>query len=267
MFDFLVGFSYPWQGLKILFQPRYRRLAWWPVVINVVLFSATFYYLAVLFNRWLDSIFSYWWMEWLEWLLWPLFVLLIMSALVFGFARLANLIGVLFNARLCQALMQARPEDPLTQAAERQTWRNNLRMIGHEVKKLSYFLLWFVPLTFLSSLPGIGMPAQIVLLYLGIYWCALEYMDYPLSEAGFSLPKVRQRLAHQRMLTLGFGTGQLLLSLTPLVNLLAIPVGVAAATRMCQEQPPQDKKELSALKTSLANVREFWKNSRQSDKS
>ncbi len=237
MRDFLLGFSYPWRSLSILLQPRIRRLAWWPIAINIIVFAMAVYYLAATFSSWLDSMLP-WWLEWLAWLLWPLFVLMILAVLVFAFARLANMIALPFNVRLCQALLQMRPEDPLALAAQRQTWRSSLRMLPHEAAKLLAFLIWFAPLTALSFVPVVGMPARLVLLFFGIYWCALEYIDYPLSEAGHTLRQMRARLAQQRFLMLGFGTGQMLLSLAPLLNLLAIPVGVAAATRLCQEHPP-----------------------------
>ena len=238
--DFLLGFSYPWRGFRTLCQPRFRRLAAWPIAINIALFSAAVYYLAAAFSQWMGNFFP-WWLEWLEWLLWPVFALMVLVTLAFGFARFANLIAVPFNARLCQALMQARPEDPLTLAAQRQSWRNNLRILRHEAAKLGAWLLWFAPLLLLTFIPVIGQLAQLVLTYLAVYWCALEYIDYPLSEAGVPLGALRIRLSEQRLLMLGFGTGQMLLMLVPLLNLVAIPAGVAAATRLCQEHPPPSR--------------------------
>ena len=237
MKDFLIGFGYPWRGLGILLQPRLRALAWWPIIINAVLFSVALYYLVVQINDWISELLPGW-LIWLEWLLWPLFMLIALAVTLFSFARIANLIAAPFNARLCRMLMRMRPEDPLTQAAEKQTWRNDLRLVGHEILKLSVFLVWFLPLLALSTIPFVGFLAQIVLLYFGMYWCALEYLDYPLSEAGVTLPQLRERIRQQRILMLGFGAGQLLLSLTPVFNLVSVPAGVVAATRLCQERPP-----------------------------
>ena len=236
MKDFLIGFGYPWRGLGVLFQPRLRALAWWPIVINAVLFSVAFYFLVIEVNNWISDLLPGW-LAWLEWLLLPLFMLIALAATLFSFARIANLIAVPFNARLCRALMRMKPDDPLTQAAEKQTWRNDFRLVGHEVLKLAVYLAWFLPLLAMSFIPFIGFLAQIVLLYYGIYWCALEYLDYPLSEAGTPMRQIRTRLREQRFLTLGFGAGQLLLSLTPVFNLMSVPAGVVAATRLCQQNP------------------------------
>ncbi len=236
MKSFLIGFGYPWRGLGILFQPRLRALAWWPIIINAILFSVAFYFLVIEVNHWISELLPGW-LAWLEWLLWPLFMLIALAATLFSFSRIANLIGVPFHARLCRALMQMQPDDPLTQAAKAQGWRNDVRLIGHEVLKLALYLAVFLPLLALSFLPGIGFLAQAVLLYYGIYWCALEYLDYPLSEAGTPMRQIRSRLREQRLLTLGFGAGQFVLLLTPVLNLVAVPTGVVAATRLCQKHP------------------------------
>ena len=236
MKDFLVGFGYPWRGLAVLFQHRLRALAWWPIVISATLFSAALYFLVMEVNDWISSLLPGW-LAWLEWLLWPLFMLIALVATLFTFARIANLVAVPFNARLCRTLMRMRPNDPLTQAAEKQTWRNDLRLIGHEILKLAVYLAWFLPLLALSFLPFVGFLAQVVLLYFGMYWCAVEYLDYPLSEAGTSLRQVRARIKLQGTLALGFGAGQFLLTMTPILNLVAMPAGVVAATRLCQDRP------------------------------
>ena len=236
MKDFLIGFGYPWRGLSVLFQPRLRTLAWWPIVINVVLFSVAFYLLIIEVDDWISNLLPDW-LAWLEWLLWPLFMLIALVATLFSFARITNLIAAPFNARLCRTLMRMRSDDPLTQAAEKQTWRNDLRLIGHEILKLATYLVWFLPLLALSFLPFVGFLAQVVLVYFTIYWCAVEYLDYPLSEAGTPLRQLRRRIKRQGILALGFGTGQFLLSLTPVLNLVSVPAGVVAATRLCQDKP------------------------------
>ena len=236
MKDFLIGFGYPWRGLGVLFQPRLRRLAMWPIAINAVLFSVALYYLVTQVNRWVDSLLPGW-LAWLEWLLWPLFLVVALAATLFSFARIANMIALPFNTRICRTIIRMRPENPLAQAAKQQSWRNDFRMVGHEILKLSVYLVWFLPLLALSALPLVGMLAQVVLICFGIYWCALEYLDYPLSEAGIPLRQLRARMRQQQAMVLGFGTAQLLLSLTPVLNLVSIPAGVVAATRLCLERP------------------------------
>ena len=236
MIDFLQGFAQPWLGLGLLLRPGFRRLAAAPVLLNVVLYSAALYWLAVGLDRLLDRFLPAW-LGWLEWLLWPLLAALAATAVLFTFARLCNLLAAPFMARLCRRLLRQRPEHPLTRAAEAAGGRHALGALGHELLKLALFLPWFLPLAALSLLPLVGPLAALALAALGVWWNALEYLDYPLSEAGVPLRELRARLRRRRALMLGFGAGQLLLTLTPVLNLASVPAGAAAATRLCLRHP------------------------------
>ena len=238
MNSFLTGFGYPWRGLGFLFQPRLRRLALLPIVVNVVLFTIAFYFLAVYLDNWIDTLLP-WWLKWLEWLLWPLFALLALLATLFSFTRLANLIGMPFNTRLCHVLVRMQPDGALMQAVERRRQRNSLLLFSREILKLIVYLAWFLPLLTLSFIPVLGQVAQVVMLFFLAYWSAIEYLDYPLGEVGFSLKKLRACIREQGLLTLGFGAGQMILTLTPVLNLMAVPAGVVGATRLCQDHPPR----------------------------
>ena len=237
MTDFLRGFVQPWLGLGVLLRPGIARLALAPVALNVVLYAAALYGLALGLDRLIDDFLPAW-LSWLEWLLWPLLALLAAVLVLFTFARLCNLLAAPFTARLCRRRLRQRPEHPLAQAAEASGGRHVFGVLGHELLKLALFLPWFLPLAALSLLPLIGPFAALALAGFGIYWNALEYLDYPLSEAGVPLRGLRARLRQQRALLLGFGAGQLLLTLTPVLNLASVPAGAAGATRLCLRHPP-----------------------------
>jgi CysZ protein len=49
-------------------------------------------------------------------------------------------------------------------------------------------------------------------------------------------PDIRRELLQRRALSLGFGTGILFLTMIPVVNFVAMPVGVAGATRLYVER-------------------------------
>ena len=237
MTDFLRGFAQPWLGLGLLLRPGFARLALAPVVLNVVLYSAALYGLMAGLDRLLDDFLPAW-LAWLEWLLWPLLALLAAVLVLFTFARLCNLLAAPFTARLCRRLLRQRPEHPLAQAAAACGGRHVFAVLGHELLKLALFLPWFLPLAALSFAPLVGPLAALALAGLSVWWNALEYLDYPLSEAGMPLRELRARLRRQRPLLLGFGAGQLLLTLTPVLNLASVPAGAAGATRLCLRHPP-----------------------------
>ena len=237
MTDFLRGFVQPWLGLGLLLRPGVRRLALAPVALNAALYSAALYGLALGLDRLLDRLLPPW-LAWLEWLLWPLLALLAAALALFTFARLCNLLAAPFTARLCRRLLRQRPEHPLAQAAAACGGRGVFAALGHELLKLALFLPWFLPLAALSLLPLVGPLAALLLAGLSVWWNAFEYLDYPLSEAGLPLRELRARLRRQRALLLGFGAGQLLLTLTPVLNLASVPAGAAGATRLCLRHPP-----------------------------
>jgi CysZ protein len=59
---------------------------------------------------------------------------------------------------------------------------------------------------------------------------SLEYIDYPLSNNGREFPAAKNYAAQERGLTLGLGFSLTILTLLPIVNILAMPIGVAAGT-------------------------------------
>jgi CysZ protein len=61
---------------------------------------------------------------------------------------------------------------------------------------------------------------------------SLEYMDYPLGNRGMLFEDIRDYNRHNRMRSLGLGTGVFLLTSIPVINFLAMPVAVCAATRL-----------------------------------
>ena len=234
--DFLIGFSYPWRALRLLLNKRYRRLIWVPVVITMVVLSSTLTVVALNFQEWTTGILPGW-LAFLEWLLLPMLILVVLVAYYFTFVQVANLIASPFNARLCQVIMQESANEPLgIQTIPRSHLHSALRAVGREVLKFITYLMCFIGLGILFLLPLIGLLFAPLLIYFYIYWAAFEYLDYPMSEVGLPLPEVRKKIRAQRPLMLGFGAGQALLTLIPILNLVAVPSGAAAATRLYLEQ-------------------------------
>ncbi len=238
--DFLVGFSYPWRALSLLFDKRYRHLMWVPVVITLVVLSSTLTFVALNFHNWTAGILP-WWLAYLEWLLLPLLVLVILIAYYFTFVQISNLIASPFNARLCQTLMQEEAGEPLAvKTIPKSPLRSAVSAVGREVLKFITYIICLIGLGMLFLLPFVGLLFTPLLIYFYVYWSAFEYLDYPMGEAGFPLPDVRQKIRNQRALMLGFGAGQTLLTMIPLLNLVAVPTGAASATQLYLEQRQLD---------------------------
>ncbi len=73
------------QGWKLIGLPGIRRYVFLPLLVNVLLMGAAFWWLFTRLGSWIPSLMSHVpdWLQWLNYLLWPVVVLSIL--LVFGY--------------------------------------------------------------------------------------------------------------------------------------------------------------------------------------
>lgn len=77
------------------------------------------------------------------------------------------------------------------------------------------------------AFPPVGAPIGIAI---AIFLGGLDFFDIPLSTRGLRLRKKLGVIWRNKSLALGFGAAAYLLLLIPVVNMLALPVGVVGAT-------------------------------------
>ena len=107
-------------------------------------------------------------------------------------------------------------------------WRDILMSLIQELHKLLYFLALALPTLILAL---ILPPLAPVLWFLYTAWCAaLQYLDYPMANNAVPFRTQRARLRQNRADTLACGGAISLLTTIPVLNLVAMPVGVIAAT-------------------------------------
>lgn len=235
MKDFIAGFKYVFTSFGAIFKPGVRIYVLIPLLINALLFAGVLTYGANLLNDFINHWLTGWW-EWLRWLLWPLFVIVAMTVVFFCFSIVANLIAAPFNGFLAAAMelsITGAKTDADTGLA--QLPAEIIAAITSEFRKFIYFLIRAVPLILLFFIPLIQFAAPWLWLLFGAWMLALEYLDYPLGNHGISFARQKKLLQQKRRLTLGFGAGILLLTMIPVVNFLAIPVSVCAASRLYVE--------------------------------
>ncbi len=231
--DFVRGFGYLFRGLALVRRPGLRRFVVVPLLVNVLLFGVGVGYLVHEFSLWMERLTGWLpdWLDWLTWMLWPLFALTVLVVVFYTFSILANLIAAPFNSVLAaRAESLLRGEAP--RGSDASLLSEALRTIGSELRKLGYLLLWAIPLLILFIIPGVNLLAPLAWGLFGMWMLALEYADYPMGNHGLFFPQVRARVRQRRWLALGLGAGILLLSMIPLLNFLAMPVGVCAATAL-----------------------------------
>lgn len=226
------GAGYVLRGLRLIREPSVRVYVIIPLLINIVLFSAGIASIAwgldLVMDRFLPD-----WLDWLRFLLWPLFLIASLVIVFYGFTILANLVASPFNGMLAAAverhLTGSTEQTPFTFST---LWREILRTVGAELRKLAYFVLWALPCLLLFVIPGINVIAAPLWFAFGAWMLAIEYVDCPLGNHGQPFPVVKAKLRPQRRLALGFGGTVMGLTMIPIVNFIAMPVGVAAATAL-----------------------------------
>jgi len=236
MSDFITGFKYVFASFGAIFKPGVRFYTLIPLLINALLFAGVISYGANLLNDFINGWLTGGW-EWIRWLLWPLFVIVAMTVIFFCFSIVANLLGAPFNGFLAAAV-----EYRMT-GIKPDTGGGFARLPGEikkaalsEGRKFVYFILRVVPLILLFFIPFIQFAAPFIWVLFGAWMLALEYLDYPMGNHGIAFADQKNILKQRRRLTLGFGMGVLLLTMIPVVNFLAMPVGVCAATRLYVER-------------------------------
>ncbi len=231
-------------GLRLLFKPGIRIYVIVPLLLNSLLFATVIYFGASSLNDLIDWLTStYPWTSWLSWLLWPIFALISMTIVFFCFSIIANLIAAPFNGFLAEAVAAHLNKTPQSQPFDFKTLPAELgSAFKVEIIKLTYFMIRALPLLLLFFIPFVQAFAPILWFIFGAWMLALEYMEYPMGNEGILFPQVRQTLAGRRSLTLSFGGSVMLMTMIPVVNFIAMPAAVAAATKIWIEQLNADSK-------------------------
>jgi len=229
------GAIYFLRGVRLIFTPGIRPYVVVPLLVNVVVFSAIIYFGAGQFQALLDWLLPDW-LDWLRFLLLPLFFLIALIIVFFTFSLLGNLIAAPFNGLLAEAV-----ECHITGVAiPGGGWKKMLLELGRtmvsELRKLSYIVLWGIPVLVLFVIPVLNLAAPFIWMLFGAWMLAISFVDYPMGNHGLSFPEQRRQLGERRYLALGFGAAVMIAIAIPLVNFLVIPAAVAGATILWVER-------------------------------
>jgi len=231
MVNYIKGIYDCLSGFGMIFKSGIRPYVVIPFLINSILFGGAIYLLYQKIDGWMEQLLPDW-LYWLEWLIIPLFFITILVVVFFTFTLVANLIAAPFNSYLSASveykLTGAKPKN----LVDEPVWKTVVRTIGAEVRKTVYFLLWLIPLGLLTVIPVVNVAAPFAWFLFAAWSFSLEYMDSPLGNRGMLFEEVREYNRQNRMRSLGLGTGVFVMTSIPILNFLAMPVAVCAATKM-----------------------------------
>jgi CysZ protein len=234
--DVTIGIQALARSLRLLNKPGVRIYVVVPLVINLLLFGALIWYGYSLFNPLVERLMSTVpaILQFLEWFIWLFFGTLATVTVFFSFTPVANIVAAPFNA-----LMSEKIEIYLTGKAPSSDIsfaKMALDAIASQLRKLVYILLWALGLFLVSLIPVINLAAPVLWVVFGSWLLSLEYFDYPMGNHDIVFDEEKRILRERRGIALGFGGGVMVMTSIPIVNFIAMPVAVAAATLLWVEQ-------------------------------
>ncbi|EIJ36588.1 sulfate transporter CysZ [Thiothrix nivea] len=226
------GFGYVFTGLSLITQKGIRPFVLVPLLINIVLFSGGIWLASSQLEYWMNRLLPSW-LSWLEWLLWPVFAVLIFFVIFYVFSIVANLIAAPFNSVLAERVEARLNGLPVPEFAGYKSLSGLIaRTFKSEASKLWYMGKWFILLLILTVIPGVNVISPVAWTLFGAWMLAIEYADYPMGNHELFFKEELAALKKNRPEALGFGWLLSLLTVVPILNFLAMPVGVAGGTAL-----------------------------------
>jgi len=247
----LKGISHVRDGFRLIKLRGVKRYVAIPALINIIFFTAAIWYGYIKFDSLLEQNLPDW-LNWLEFLIWPIFFIAALVIVFFAFTLVANVFGAPFNGVLSEKI-----EEKLIN--EKQTSEENLETVqeiehknsylillrgarvglSNEFRKLFYIAIRAIPLLLLLLIPGINVFTPFIWFLFGAWLLAIEYLDYPMGNRDFTFKQQLTLIKQNRFLCLGMGIGLMVMTIIPVLNFFAMPVGVAAATALWTEHLKQ----------------------------
>lgn len=232
------GFSYVLRGFGLMWRPGIRRFVLIPLFINILLFGAGTWAGIHYAHHWLQGLLPSW-LEWLNWILIPLLFIGLMLMAYFSFTIIANFIAAPFNALLAQKLEMQLTGKP-TPEDDTSLWLLTLKTVAAEWRKFKYFLAYAIPLLLIWLVPGLNLLAPFLWFAFSAWMMTLQYIDAPAGNHTLEFEDQRRWLGTMPVTSLTFGAAMTGMSMVPVLNFFALPVGVCAATALWVEKRPVD---------------------------
>ena len=231
------------QGARLLLRPGYKRFILVPLACNLVLFVLSVIALITYFQSATDAYLNQLpeWLHVLKVLISTILFLGIAFLYSLTFTSITNLLAAPFNGLLAEKIQQdatgqSPPDTTFGQMA--------VRTIGRELQKLLYFIsygLGVALLIFLTSfIPGLNVLTSLFGLAWASWVLGIQYIDYVADNNQVPFKALRRWCGSRRLNVMFFGALVLLITIIPLVNVLAMSVSVAGGALLwINENTPQ----------------------------
>jgi len=241
--NFYSGINYLWRGFATLKNKHILPFVVVPVLINIALFYFGLSYLYELGDGWLASFIASTpaWLSFIEWLFKAVFYVAAALLVAFGFTFAATLIGSPFYGLMAEQVERINNSQTSTEALTITALIKIVpRTLIRELQKLLYYVLRLLPLALLSLLSLVITPLATIMPFIWFWFGAkmltIQYVDYAYDNNGLSFKAMRKDLKKRKRAGLGFGSVTTVVSMMPLINIVAIPAAVCGGTLFYLEQ-------------------------------
>ena len=241
----IAGIAYPFRALRLIAgTPRMWRFVLVPILVNVLVGATLYAGLLLGGFRAIDGAVAALpaWAAAFGALLRVLLVVLLLIGTGFVLVRFGVVLGAPWYARMSEQIEQMqRGTLPEAGSGLAMALRDLGRALGFELKKLLLVLAVGALLLLLNLIPVVGQVlATAGSIVLGATIACLDFLDYPLERRQLGFRQKLGAIRRHLPATGGFGLVALGLVSIPLLNLLAIPICVAAGTLLFCERMASD---------------------------
>jgi CysZ protein len=116
---------------------------------------------------------------------------------------------------------------PATRLVWTRAMVEGLKMVALQI------VIWIVVVSVGILIPPIGAGVGLAA---AVFFAGLSFLDIPLSVKGYTMKEKLKHLTSRPGVTIGFGLATYLLLFIPVLNVLALPIGVVGATKLISEE-------------------------------
>ncbi len=229
------GFDYFLFGCRLIFNPGIKRYVFLPLLANIIIMSALFYWFFSSLSGIVDFglLFVPSWLQWLSYIITFIIILTMAIFFCYFFSTVANIIAAPFNGLLAEQVEAQLTGSP----APNVTWvgllKDTPRILYREMQKLVNYILWAIPIFLTSFIPVFGQFATPIIWFLFTAWrINIQYADYAFDNHKIAFHHMRQLLKQHKVDNLTFGILVSLFTMIPIFNLIIMPVAVCGSTAM-----------------------------------
>lgn len=231
------GVFYFNEGLRLIWKPELRLYIIVPLIVNLFLFviltGALIHYYGGFIDSVMENLPTY--LAPLAWIVWIFLGILILIVYGYSFNIITNIIAAPFYGMLASRvellLTGKAPEDePIGKMVLRTTCRELSKLIYFLTRGFVVILIVILLGTLTAAIPLVNLISPAIGMAWSAWSMAIQYSDYAADNNQLGFKSLRECLWNKKFSSLGFGGIIMLCSVTPIVNIIAMPVAVAGGT-------------------------------------